>query len=172
MIIEIPINKSKAIKQFVVFIILLLLFTLMPIQPQLFVKGNNYGLVKVSGYIGSFVFILCAAFVAQKVFSKKPGLIIDNDGITDNSLGVMFAKVRWTDITEIKHLESEGKHYLKISIKEPEKFIAAEPNSMKRRMLDMNYKALKTPINIAVSRLKIGFDELYNKVKVEIEKHR
>lgn len=172
MITEIPIDKSKAIKRFVVFILLLFVFTLMAVQPQLFVKGSGFGFVKVIGYIGSFIIVLCTAFIAQKVFDKKPGLIMDNEGITDASLGVVFPKLNWKDITAIKRLESEGKHYLKISIKNPEGFIAAEPNTMKRKMLEMNYKTLKTPVNIAASRLKISFDELYSRVNAELEKLR
>lgn len=172
MITEIPINKSKAIKQFVVFILLLLVFTLMAVKPQLFVKSNGTGFVKVIGYIVSFILVLCTAFVAQKVFDKKPGLIMDNEGIIDASLGVVFPKLSWKDITEIKHLESEGKHYLKISIKNPQGFIATEPNTMKRKMLEMNYKTLKTPVNIAASRLKIDFDELFSKVNAELGKQR
>lgn len=169
MIVEVPVNKSKAIKRFVLFVILLLLFTVMAVQPQFFVKGNSFGFIKVIGYIGTFVCILLTAFVAQKVFNKKPGLVIDNDGITDNSLGVMFAKVRWRDVTEIKHLENGGDHYIKITIKDPENYIAAESHSLKRKMLEMNYNTLKTPVNIAASRLKMNFDELYAIVMREFE---
>ncbi|MGC4234584.1 MAG: STM3941 family protein [Niabella sp.] len=172
MIIEVPVNKSKAVRRFVLFVILLLLFSVMAIQPQFFVKGNSFGFVKVAGFIGTFICIILTAFVAQKVFNKKPGLIIDNDGITDNSLGVIFAKVRWRDVTEIKHLENAGDHYIKITIKDPENYIAAEPHSLKRKMLEMNYNTLKTPINIAASRLKIDFDELLATVRREFDKNR
>lgn len=172
MIVEIPVNKSKAIKRFVLFILLLLLFSVMAVQPQLFVKGNSFGFIKVIGFIGTFIFIICTAFVAQKVFNKKPGLVIDNEGITDNSLGVMFAKVRWRDVTEIKHLENAGDHYIKITIKDPEKYIAAESHSLKRKMLEMNYNTLKTPVNIAAGRLKMDVGELLATVRKAFDEHR
>ena len=159
MIVEVAINKSKSVKRFVLFVILLLLFTVMAVQPQLFVKGNSFGFVRVTGYIGTFVCIILTAFIAQKVFNKKPGLIIDNEGITDNSLGVMFAKVRWSDVTEIKRLENAGDHYIAITIKDPEKYIATESHSLKRKMLELNYSTIKTPVNIAASRLKMDFSE-------------
>ncbi|GAB3425362.1 STM3941 family protein [Niabella aquatica] len=172
MIIEVPVNKSKALKRFALFVVLLILFTLMAVQPQLFVKGHSYGFIKVAGFIGTFVCIILTAFVAQKVFNKKPGLTIDNEGITDNSLGVMFAKVRWRDVTDITHLQNAGDHYIKITIKDPEKYMEAESHSLKRKMLEMNYNTLRTPVNIAASRLKINFDELFAIVRRELEKHR
>ncbi|MCH5683518.1 hypothetical protein LWM68_04070 [Niabella sp. W65] len=169
MIIKVPINKSKATRRFTLFVILLLVFTLMALQPQLFIKSGSYGFVKVAGFIGSFIFIIGAAFVAQKVFNKKPGLIIDNEGIADGSLGVMFPKVSWSQVTEIRHLESNGDHFIKITIKDPEKYMAAEPNPLKRKMLEMNYNTLRTPVNIAASRLKMDFQELYAMVKSKLE---
>ena len=169
MIIKVPINKSKATRRFTLFVILLLVFTLMALQPQLFIKSGSYGFVKVAGFIGSFIFIIGAAFVAQKVFNKKPGLIIDNEGIADGSLGVMFPKVSWSQVTEIRHLESNGDHFIKITIKDPEKYISAEPNPLKRKMLEMNYNTLRTPVNIAASRLKMDFQELYAMVKSKLE---
>lgn len=172
MIIRVAINKSKVIKRFTFFVLLLLLFTIMAVQPQLFVKGGSTGFVKISGFIGSFIFIIGAAFAAQKVFNKKPGLIIDNDGIADGSLGVMFPKVGWSQITEIGHLENNGDHFIKLTIKDPEKYIAAEANPLKRKMLEMNYNTLHTPVNIAASRLKIDFQELLALVKSKRESSR
>lgn len=141
----------------------------MAVQPQLFTKSNSTGFIKVAGFIGSFIFIIGAAFVAQKVFYKKPGLVIDNEGIADGSLGVIFTPVSWAQVTGIGHLQSNGAHYIKITIKDPEKYIAAEPNPVKRKMLEMNYSTLQTPVNIAASRLKIDFEELYTLIKSKRE---
>ncbi len=171
MIIEVPINKSKAIKRFVLFILLLLLFALMSTQPHFFVKSGELGFVKAVGYIGTFVSIVLVAFVAQKVFNKKPGLIIDNEGVVDNSLGVMFSKVRWADVTEMKHLESNGQHFIALVIKNSQQYIAAEPNPIKRKMLELNYSTIKTPVNIAAGRLKMDFEELYARMDSEWEKN-
>ncbi|WP_409966239.1 hypothetical protein PIECOFPK_00070 [Mycovorax composti] len=169
MIIEIPINKSKAAKQLILFSLLLLLFVIMVVQPQLFVKGTKYGFVKITGFIGTFLFTIITAILAQKVFNKKPGLIIDNNGFVDNSLGVMFAKVLWKDVTEIKHVQASGENFIVISIKEPEKYIAEERHSLKRKMLELNYTTLKTPINIAAGKLKVDFNELLNMMKRKYE---
>ncbi|MFT4092883.1 MAG: STM3941 family protein [Niabella sp.] len=172
MIIKISINKSKAIKRFILFMLLLLLFLFMSVRPELFVKGSGFGFVRAAGYIGSVIFIICAAFFAQKVFSKKPGLIIDNDGVIDNSMGVLFAKVNWAQVTEIKHLESNGRHYIPVFIKKPGEYIAAEQNPMKRKMLELTYNTLKTPVNIAADRLKIEFDELFARIKAAHENYQ
>ncbi len=172
MIIKVPIDKSKAITRFTFFVILLLIFTLMAIQPQLFTRSSSTGFIKVAGFIGSFIFIIGAAFTAQKVFNKKPGLVVDNDGIADGSLGVLFPKVSWAQVTEIGHLESNGDYFIKIVLKDPEKYMAAEPNPLKRKMLEMNYNTLRTPVNIAASRLKMDFQELYSLIQNKWEAFR
>jgi len=161
MIIKVPVNKSKAIKRFTLFVILLLLFTLMAIQPQLFIKSGSTGFIKIIGFIGSFIGVVGAAFIAQKVFSKQPGLVVDNEGITDGSLGVMFPKVNWSRVTAIQHLQNAGDDFIKITIKDPDQYIAGETNSLKRKMLEMNYNTLRTPVNIVAGRLKMNFNELY-----------
>ncbi|MCH5596896.1 hypothetical protein MKP09_02640 [Niabella ginsengisoli] len=142
----------------------------MAIRPDLFVRGNSFGFIKIMGYIGTFIFIFCAAFVSQKVFTKKAGLTIDEEGIADNSMNVSFSKVLWKDVSEIKTIQISGDNFITIFIKHPEAFIAAEPNSVKRKMMELNYASLKTPINIAASRLKVDFNELLTTIKHEFEK--
>lgn len=172
MIIEIPINKSKAIKRFALFVLLLVIFTFMIIQPQFFVKGNNFGLIKGTGYVGTLICIILTALVAQKVFNRKPGLIIDNEGIIDNSLGVVFNKVLWSEVKSITHLQNADQHYIALILKNPEQYIASEYHSLKRKMLELNYSTIKTPVNIAASRLKMNFDNLHALLLNTFEKNR
>lgn len=170
--VHVPLDKSKAIKRFVLFVLLIIVFTFMAVRPDLFIKGNSYGFIKVLGYVGTLIFIFCAAFVSQKVFTKKAGLTIDEEGITDNSMNVSFPKVLWKEISEIKTIQISGDNFITVFLKHPESFIASEPNSVKRKMLELNYASLKSPINIAASRLKVDFEELLAIVQEEFEKWR
>jgi hypothetical protein len=42
---------------------------------------------------------LCACYASIKVFDRRPGLVIDKEGIVDNSSGVAVGRVPWHEIT-------------------------------------------------------------------------
>ncbi len=157
---------------FVFFVLFILLSALMVTRPELFVHGRNYGFVKTAGYICTVIFVLAATIVSNKVFKRIPGLQIDDNGITDNSLGVLFPTVLWKNITGIKKMHGAGENFITIMIANPEAYIHSEPNTVKRKMLELNYQSLKTPVNIAVGRLKADADELYRLISDELEKHQ
>lgn len=53
--------------------------------------------------IASVIFFgLVAVTMFRKFSDKKPGLIINNQGITDNSSGVSAGLIPWNDIDKIK----------------------------------------------------------------------
>lgn len=163
MTIKIPLNKTKAIRLFIIFVLVVLLSALMVTQPQFFThNSNSYGFVKTVGITATILFVLAATIVSNKVFKRAPGLQLDDDGIIDNSLGVVFQKVLWADVIEIKTMHAGNENFITLMIKNPESYINKEPNSVKRKMLQLNYQTLRTPINIAASRLKMDFDELLN----------
>lgn len=157
---------------FIFFVLFVLISALMVTRPELFVHGSKYGFVKTVGYICTIIFVLAATIVSNKVFKRTPGLQIDNEGITDNSLGVLFPTVSWKEITGIKKMHGAGENFITVMIREPEAYINREANSVKRKMLELNYQSLKTPVNIAVGRLKADADELYKLVISELEKRR
>ncbi|WP_346236543.1 STM3941 family protein [Niabella insulamsoli] len=170
--VRVPLDKSKATKRLVLFVLLLILFTLMAVKPSLLTRSSENGFLKVIGYIGTFILIFPAALNAQKVFTKKAGLIIDDEGISDNSMNVSFAKIAWKDISEIRPLQISGDPFIALFLKQPERFIANEPSPIKRKMLELNYASLKTPINIAAGRLNADYNKLLDAILNEFEKSR
>ncbi|GAB3006640.1 hypothetical protein GCM10027051_02570 [Niabella terrae] len=170
--IKIPIDKRKAIRMFVFFVIAVILCSFMVTHPQYFVKGNHYGFVRGCGYVGTVIFVLAATIVSNKVFKRKPGLLIDDAGITDNSMGVLFAQVPWEEIAGIKKMHGAGENFLTVMLRHPEAYIQQETNTVKRKMLELNYQSLKTPVNIAVSRLRTDAAQLFETVKSAYEQQQ
>ena len=157
---------------FIFFVFFIIISALMVTRPEFFVHGKNFGFVKTVGYICTVIFVLAATIVSNKVFKRTPGLQIDSKGITDNSLGVLFATVSWNDITGIKKMHGAGENFIAVMISNPEAYINGEPNTVKRKMLELNYTSLKTPVNIAVGRLNADADELYNLIIREFEQQK
>ena len=51
--------------------------------------------------IGMLLFGSCGIYMIIKFFDKKPGLIINNEGIIDNSSAISAGLIKWGDITNI-----------------------------------------------------------------------
>jgi hypothetical protein len=56
----------------------------------------------LSGLAGIIFFGFVGFYLLKKLFNKKPGLIISNSGIVDNSSGISVGFIPWSDIKEIK----------------------------------------------------------------------
>jgi hypothetical protein len=56
-------------------------------------------LQQVIALVGVAFFGLCAFYACVKVADARPGLIIDDDGIIDNSSGAAVGRIHWDDVT-------------------------------------------------------------------------
>ena len=57
--------------------------------------------IAIAGYASIVFFGLCAFVLIKKLPDNKPGLIIDQTGLTDNSSGVSAGQILWSDIENI-----------------------------------------------------------------------
>ena len=102
---------------------------------------------------------------SQRVFDKKPAMVLDEDGFTDYTSGVNTGKVLWKDVTGIFIKEGMGQQFIMLKVKDPEKYIKREKNPLKLRILQMNNRLYETPINISAKGMKISFEDLYQLLK-------
>lgn len=134
------------------------------IDPGTFVSiGYHHRFKQEIFLIGFICVIFCApaaAFIAYKIFSSKPGLIIDEEGITNNST---FASgfIKWADITDITMERISSSVYIMIHINNAEEYIEGQQNFLKRKSALANYKKYNAPIAIITDSLKCDYNELY-----------
>ncbi len=98
----------------------------------------------------------------RKLVDKKPGLIIDETGVTDNSGANSAGHVLWSDVTVIDSLSIHNQKFVMLLISNPDEHINRQNSAIKRRMMKMNYNMHGTPINIATNSLSIKHDALMN----------
>src|SRR5690554_5511875 len=102
--IEIPLSKQKMILTLlgsIVFVGLGIWFLINPPKIRNPIFGNPT-VIFIVGLVAILFFGLVAITVFRKLWDKKAGLIINQQGIIDNSSGVSAGLVLWTDIEEIK----------------------------------------------------------------------
>ena len=152
--IEIPMSKSKV----VMLILGAIAFVAGGIWLWLMAEeiGRSHPLyVKIVAIACVLFFGLCAIYGSFKVFDARPGLIIDDQGIIDNSSGVAAGRIFWDEIIGL----TVSKKFITILVVNPEKFLA-RGNFLIKFLNMANMKLTGSPINISSHALAIKFDEL------------
>jgi hypothetical protein len=116
-------------------------------------------IVRIVCILVGFLAGLGGTYSCIGLFDKKPGLILDNEGIVDNSSGVATGRIPWHEITGFKITEISHQKFLTILVQDSEPYI--ERSSRLRRLVNAaNAAMIGSPINISSNALQIRFDEL------------
>jgi hypothetical protein len=116
------------------------------------VYGISYACIAFCGLTCVYGFV--------KIFDSKPGLIINKEGITDNSSGVSAGLIPWNEITGFSEFEIHSTKMLIIMVKEPEKY-ANRGSVFKRALNKANMNLVGSPISISSTALKMKYSDLH-----------
>ena len=172
--IEIPLSKKKMTLTLLGSVIFVGIGTWFLINPP---KINNPILgnptvIFIAGLASILFFGLAAVTVFRKLSDKNAGLIINRQGIIDNSSGVSAGLVLWTDIEKIKISQVMGQKFLMFMVKNPQEYLDKATNPLKRKGMEMNYRSYGSPISISANSLQTNFDELYNLLTEKLKEHK
>lgn len=110
--------------------------------------------------IASIVFFGLVALVGgKKLFDSTAGLVLNHEGVLDNSSGISAGKIPWSEIVEVRENTVQAQRFVSIYVKEPEKY-ASKGNALQRMAHRANIRMVGTPINISSNGLKVGHEEL------------
>ncbi len=151
--VEIPLNKSK------LFLLTVVCFLFTGIGIYMFLDANDF-VLKTIAILAILIFATGIVSGLKKLFNKNPGLIIDSEGITDNSNGLNIDLIPWNDITEIKSNSFRGIKTILIYVRNPEEYIEKAKTKRASVILKDNMKTNGTPFSIASNTLKYNFEEL------------
>jgi hypothetical protein len=127
--------------------------------------------VKIAAIAGISFFGIAAIFSFCKLFDKRAGLILDSEGIHDNSSAIGSRMIRWNNITGLSTDEIQKTKLLILQVNNAEESINAE-SKLKRWLMSMNYNKYGTPIVISSTALNINFDELAKTISGLLEKYK
>lgn len=162
--IEIPLSKKKLLLMLagsVGFILIGFWFVIDP--PK--ISNPFFGdptLLLLLGIVSILFFGICVVYIARKLPENNAGLIIDSNGLIDNSSGVSAGRILWSDIQNISVIEIHRQKLIMLQVKNPQDYIDRQKSGFKRKMMQMNFNMYGTPLSITSNSLKIEFDELIN----------
>lgn len=116
--------------------------------------------LKLTGIFAVIFFGAGFFFLWKKITDEKPGLIINNEGITDNSSGVSAGFIPWGDITGIKLVKVFNQRFLMLIVRNPDEYILKQANALKRKAMQMNLKNYGSPVGISSNTLQCRLEEL------------
>lgn len=171
--IEIPFSKTKSALPIIFLLILGVCGVFAFLSPDSFVskvsKFNKPDSIRILGIAVAGIAIVLTIVFARKWFSKKVGLMIDKDGITDISNATYTDLVEWNDITGIKKVKSGPIKAIVLLTDKPEKYITKAKKTA-RSSMQKNQRFHGSPIALVSSRLKIKQDDLADLISSEFEK--
>lgn len=129
---------------------------------------SNPVIVMGSAIAAILLGIVGICFYLYKLTDKKPGLIVDKTGITDNSSGIAIGFIPWQDINLVYEKSVYRKKFIMIALHNPQAYIDKEPKALKRKIMQWNYSYYGSPIFIQENTLSMDYDDVINLITTQL----
>ncbi len=158
----IPFSNKKLYKLLLASVLFVLLgIWLLLARPDLSRTMFNDPVIRYTTAIACILFFgMSGIFFIKKIRAKKPAIIIDATGITDNTSAVSGNHIPWHDIRAIVTNQVFNQVFLMVLLHHPEEMISKQTNWIKRKAMAINYKKYGSPLSISASTLQISVTEL------------
>lgn len=172
--INIKLSKSKIALSIIASLLFIIFGISFIINPYKFttILIKNILLIRLIGIITILFFGLALITLVRKLlFDKNLGIIINEEGIIDNSSFVGVGLIRWEDIISIEKRKVGSTRFLLIFINNPELYIT-KSNKIKARLLRANFTSYGTPISISSNFVNYSFTKLEVTILNSFEKYK
>ena len=131
-------------------------------------EGNWATAMKVIGGIMSVFFGVTGLSAVRPLNDKNAGILIDEQGILDQSTSISSGQINWKSIADIESNQKEK--MILIKVKKPDDFIKNAKNRAIKQLLQRNLAIYKTPVVIESNYLNCSFDELQTTLESQFKK--
>jgi len=171
--IKIGLSKKKIIFAFIGSAIFVALGILFILNPEKFVSAvfRNVYFIRIAGFACIIFFSLCLIYISFKFFDKKPGLLINQNGITDNLNFSSIGLIKWSEIIAIRSQQVMSTKFILIDVSNPAAFIPTN-SKFKASLMKANLRMYGTPLSITSNSLDYNFDDLEKLLHTEFNKYK
>lgn len=114
---------------------------------------------KITGGILILFFGAVSSVGFVKLFSRKSALLINDEGIFDNTTASSFGLIKWENVTGFKIEEMMSRKFLVIEVNNGEEMIE-KSKGMVRKTMKMNFSMYLTPYAIPSTVINYKLEEL------------
>lgn len=108
---------------------------------------------------------------AKKLFDPTPALIIDGNGVTDNTTPAAVGFIPWKDVAGIRKYDMLPEEFIVINLKNPDDYIE-ELGNLKVKWIKKHIDAAGSPVVISSNTVRYNFLILENLITTEFNKHQ
>jgi len=98
-------------------------------------------------------------------------VIINEEGILDNSSYIAGGLIRWDDIHNIELYQLAGQKMIGIQLKDPDSYLESQ-QGLKRQLIKINQGMVQAPVNIAQSALRMPLVQIYEEMHIRWHSHQ
>lgn len=131
---------------------------------------NNEEVIRLIGIFGALFFSISSLFFLKRIFNKEIGLIINKEGLIDNSSAVSIGLIKWEDIDNVRAMNFSSIKFILIDVKNPNVYLQKAKNSFIQKIMKKNIEMCGTPITISSNILKCDIITLEKTINTEFEK--
>ena len=121
---------------------------------------DNEPFIVIIDVLCTVIFGLCLVYYVARIKNKKPSLIVNDEGITDQSSYIEAGVIRWEEVKNIEIYSLMNQRMIGIKLYHPEEFMSKQ-RGFKKMLMRANQGMVDTPINIAESGLPMSLDKVY-----------
>lgn len=172
---EIIIKFSK--KKLIILLFLSIIFTYCSINlisnPEKFVTimHPNKNPIRFTGYLGICFSGITSISIFLKLFNKKPGLVINSDGIIFHASANTLGLIKWKDVTDIKTSKFYNQTYILIMVKNPKEYLNKFKH-VKKFLYKGFLNNMGTPIFLSSTGLQCNLKEMEKLLKDEFKRYQ
>ncbi len=137
---------------------------LMAVIGGLMIFSDEGVITHIFGIITLILFGGSTLYFAAKIFDNKPGLVINDKGIVDNSSYIAPGLILWEDIKDMSSSDVVGQRFVTLVVKNPERIIKRH-TGLKKLFMNVNKSTYGSPIHLSSITLKCSFEELESLLK-------
>lgn len=123
------------------------------------------------GYLGIAFFGLGGLLIFFNMLTSKPALIINSEGIINNSHVGGGYLIRWKNIKSLKIISINKQRMIEIDLKDDEE-IYNQVNFLARKWMKVNGRFMGTPTFIPAVMIKMNLDEVLNLIREQKKLNR
>ena len=117
--------------------------------------------VKVVGLIGILFFGLCGGWILAKLFSKRISLVLDREGLLDNSSALPAGRIPWDQIARMGIMKVENQRFLGIDVRD-RTLLPSSASAFRKWAEDFNLAVSGYPLGIPSTTIDRTLEELHD----------
>jgi hypothetical protein len=165
--VEIQQNRFRLVLLLIASLMFVLIAIAFVMNPAIFVSPTTDSVdIYIAGVAGILFFGFMGFSISKRIYDNKPGLMISDGGIVDNS-GLSASYIPWSDVTEIKEKKFVNQKHVSIGVKNPWDYIKKQPYAFGRKAIKKN-----SELRISANRLKCDYSDLMQLLKDKFEEYK